>query len=154
MGRVDSLEKTLMLGGIGGRRRRGRQRMRWLDGGWHHWLDGHESQWTLGVGDGQGDLVCCDSWGHKELDTTKRLNWTELNWTDASALRSGLSSQGTGTHARARTHTHTHTLTHTHMMFLVCITIMKWSPRSTIVRSWMVSTSSLSDQIIILQKNV
>ena len=41
MRRVDSLEKTLMLGGIGGRRRRGRQRMRWLDG-WHHWLNGHE----------------------------------------------------------------------------------------------------------------
>ena len=43
MGKVDSLEKTLMLGGIGGRRRRGRQRMRWLDG-WHHWLDGRESE--------------------------------------------------------------------------------------------------------------
>ena len=46
--------------------------------GWHHWLDGHESEWTLGVGDGQGGLVCCDSWGCKELDTTERLNWTEL----------------------------------------------------------------------------
>ena len=34
--------------------------------GWHHWLDGHESKWTLGVGDGQGDLACCNSWGHKE----------------------------------------------------------------------------------------
>ena len=48
--------------------------------GWHHWLDGHESEWTLGVGDGQGDLACCDSWGGKEPDTTERLNWTELNW--------------------------------------------------------------------------
>ena len=46
--------------------------------GWHHWLDGHESQWTPGVGDGQGGLVCCDSWGHEESDTTERLNWTEL----------------------------------------------------------------------------
>ena len=46
--------------------------------GWHHWLDGRESEWTLGVGDGQGGLVCCDSWGRKELDTTERLNWTEL----------------------------------------------------------------------------
>ena len=48
--------------------------------GWHHWLDGRESEWTLGVGDGQGGLACCDSWGRKELDTTERLNWTELNW--------------------------------------------------------------------------
>ena len=45
--------------------------------GWHH-LDGCESEWTPGVGDGQGGLVCCDSWGHKELDTTERLNRTEL----------------------------------------------------------------------------
>ena len=47
--------------------------------GWHHWLDGHESGWTPGVGDGQGGLVCCDSWGLKESDTTERLSWTELN---------------------------------------------------------------------------
>ena len=47
--------------------------------GWHHWLDRLESEWTPGVGDGQGGLACCDSWGHKELDTTERLNWTELN---------------------------------------------------------------------------
>ena len=45
--------------------------------GWHHWLDGRESEWTLGAGDGQGGLVCCNSWGRKELDTTERLNWTE-----------------------------------------------------------------------------
>ena len=43
--------------------------------GWHHRLNGHESEWTLGVGDGQGGLACCDSWGHKELDTTEWLNW-------------------------------------------------------------------------------
>ena len=48
--------------------------------GWHHWLDGHEFELTPGVGDGQGGLVCCDSWGLKESDTTERLNWTELNW--------------------------------------------------------------------------
>ena len=48
--------------------------------GWHHWLDGHEFEWTPGVGDGQGGLVCCDSWGRKESDTTEQLNWTELNW--------------------------------------------------------------------------
>ena len=47
---------------------------------WHHWLNGHESQWTLGVGDGQGGLACCDSWGRKELYTTERLKWTELNF--------------------------------------------------------------------------
>ena len=46
--------------------------------GWHYWLDGRESQWTPGVGDGQGGLACCDSWGLKELDMTERLNWTEL----------------------------------------------------------------------------
>ena len=46
--------------------------------GWHHRLYGHESGWTPGVGDGQGGLACCDSWGRKESDTTERLNWTEL----------------------------------------------------------------------------
>jgi len=75
MRRVDSLEKTLMLGGIGGRRRRGWQRMRWF--GRHHRLDGCESEWTLGVGDGRGGLACCNSWGRKESDTTERLNWTD-----------------------------------------------------------------------------
>ena len=44
--------------------------------GWHHWLDGRESQWTPGVGDGQGGLACCGSWGGKESDTTEQLNWT------------------------------------------------------------------------------
>ena len=48
--------------------------------GWHHWLDGRESEWTPGVGDGQGGLACCDSWGREESDITERLNWTELNW--------------------------------------------------------------------------
>jgi len=49
--------------------------------GWHHWLNGRESEWTPGVGDEQGGLACCDSWGHKESDTTERLNWTELKTT-------------------------------------------------------------------------
>ena len=48
--------------------------------GWHHRLDGHEFGWTLGAGNGQGGLACCDSWGCKESDTTERLDWTELNW--------------------------------------------------------------------------
>ena len=47
--------------------------------GWRLWLDGHWFGYTLGVGDGQGGLVCCDSWGCKESDTTERLNWTEVN---------------------------------------------------------------------------
>ena len=59
---VDSLEKTLMLGGIGGRRRRG-----WQDemAGWHHRLDAHRFGRTPAVGDGQGSLRCCGSWGRK-----------------------------------------------------------------------------------------
>ena len=43
----------------------------------HHRLNGREYEWTPGVGDGQGGLACCDSWGRKESDTTERLNWTE-----------------------------------------------------------------------------
>ena len=71
MRRVDSLEKTLMLGGIGGKRRRGLQRMRWVAGITDS-MDMSLSE--LGVGDGQGGLACCNSWGGKELDTTERLN--------------------------------------------------------------------------------
>ena len=79
MWRADSLERTLMLGGIGGRRRRGRQRMRWLDGITDSMELSELTEWTPGVGDGQGGLACCDSCGHKESDTTEWLNWTELN---------------------------------------------------------------------------
>ena len=46
---------------------------------WHHRLNGHGFGWTLGVGDRQGGLECCGSWGRKESDTTERLNWTECN---------------------------------------------------------------------------
>ena len=63
--RTDSLEKTLMLGKIEGKRRRGRQDEMV---GWHHQLD-DEFEQALGVGDGQGSVVCCSSWGRKELDT-------------------------------------------------------------------------------------
>ena len=45
--------------------------------GWHHWLNGHEFEQALGVGDGQGSLVCCSPWGHKELNRTEQLNWTD-----------------------------------------------------------------------------
>ena len=70
MQRADSLEKTLMLGKTEGRRR-GQQRIRWLDGITNS-MD--MSLGKLGVGDGQGGLACCGSWGHKELDVTERLN--------------------------------------------------------------------------------
>ena len=76
MQRIDSLEKTLMLGKIEGRRRRGLQRKRWLDGimvGRHHWLHGHEFEQTPRDGEEQGNLACCSPWGPKELDTTKWL---------------------------------------------------------------------------------
>ena len=56
--------------------------------GWHHRLNGHEFEWTPGVGDGQGGLVCCSSWGCKESDVTERLNWTELNVSAKSVLSS------------------------------------------------------------------
>ena len=69
---VDSLEKTLMLGGIRGRRRRGRPRMRWLDGITDS-IDVSLSELREMVMD-KGGLVCCDSWGLKESDRTERLN--------------------------------------------------------------------------------
>ena len=71
MRRTDSLEKTLLLGKFeGGRRRVTEDEMV----GWHHQLDGHELEQAVGVSDGQGSLVCCSPWGHKELDMTEQLN--------------------------------------------------------------------------------
>ena len=51
--------------------------------GWHHWLDGRESEWTPGDCDGQEGLACCGSWGWTDSDMTEQLNdWTEVNWRD------------------------------------------------------------------------
>ena len=69
MQRANSWEKTLMLGKTEGRRRRGGQRMRWLDG-----ITYSTDMRLSKVGEGQGGLACCSPWGHKESDTTERLN--------------------------------------------------------------------------------
>ena len=69
MRRTNSLEKTLMLGKTEGRRRRGQRMV-----GWHHGFNGHKFEQALGVGDGQGSLVCDSPWGRKESDTTEQLN--------------------------------------------------------------------------------
>ena len=66
MGRTDSLEKTLMLGKIEGKRRRGQQRMRWLDD--------ITNSMDMSLSNGQGSLACCSPWGRKESDTTEQLN--------------------------------------------------------------------------------
>ena len=81
MQRVDSLEKT-DAGRDWGQEEKGTTEDEMA--GWHHQLNGHEFGWTPGVGDGQGGLVCCNSWGRKESDTTEQLNCTELNWTGVS----------------------------------------------------------------------
>ena len=56
--------------------------------GCHHWFSEHGFGWTPGVGDRQGGLMCCDSWGCKESNTTEQMNWTELNWTELEGFRS------------------------------------------------------------------
>ena len=96
---------------------------------WHHWLYGHEFEQAPGVGDGQGDLVCCSPWGCKELDTTEWLNWTELNWTvllhmwtfpeDWSSVVSHLYALSPG----KLTHIHSLITTCTHMRSPIYISI-------------------------------
>ena len=72
--------------------------------GWHHWLDGRECQWTLGVGDGQGGLASCSSWGPKESDTTEWLIWSDLRQHIKKHrhyfANKGLSNQGCGFSSR------------------------------------------------------
>ena len=85
MWRVDSLEKTLMLGGIGGQEEKGTTKDEMA--GWHQRLYGHEFEWTPGVGDGQGGLVCCDSWSRKESDMSERLNWTSKFGRNSAFMR-------------------------------------------------------------------
>ena len=76
MRRVDLLEKTLMLGGDWQQEEKGTTEDEMA--GWHHRLDGHEFEWTPGVGDGQGGLACCDSWGRRVGH-----DWaTDLIWCD------------------------------------------------------------------------
>ena len=74
MQRAISLEKTLMLGKIEGKRKGWQDEMV----GWHHRLNRHEFEQTPGDGEGQGSLVCCSPWGHKEVDTTEQLNNNKL----------------------------------------------------------------------------
>jgi len=66
--------------------------------GWHHWLDGRESGWTPGVGDGQRGLACYDSWGCEESDMTEQLNWTELNDLQSPDVQQTISKKAQKTH--------------------------------------------------------
>ena len=99
--------------------------------GWHHWLD--EPEWTPGVGDGQGSLACCDSWGRKELDMTEWLNWTCIILPSSQFLR-GLETRiplyrwdnwAGGSINGFNTYTSTKTLsqqsTHLQMLTICCI---------------------------------
>ena len=77
MQRVDSLKKTWSWEGLG-QEEKGTTEDEMA--GWHHGLNGREFEWTPGVGDGQGGLACCDSWGHRVgHDWVTELNWTELS---------------------------------------------------------------------------
>ena len=66
--------------------------------GWHHWLDGHKFEQSLGVGDGQRSLVCCSICGHKDLDMTKWLNWIDYMLECYQENRSYILSPNTSTH--------------------------------------------------------
>ena len=80
--------------------------------GWHHWLDGHEFERALGVGDGQGSLACCRPWGCKESDTTEQLNWTELinTWIESATSLDVNHILGRHTKAYLDKHTQIHNI--------------------------------------------
>ena len=78
MRRADSFEKDPDAGKDWGQEKKETTKDEMV--GWHHRLTGHGFGWTPGVGDGQGGLACCSSWGRKASDTTERLNWTELTF--------------------------------------------------------------------------
>ena len=85
------------------------------------WLIGHGFGWTPGVGDGQGSLACCGSWGRKESDTTERLNWTEMMIKSLSMLQDVSSPlEYQELHVRARAHTQPHPTVDLHTR--VCVT--------------------------------
>ena len=75
MQKTDSLENTLFAGKDWRQKEKGMTEDEMVE--WHHWLDGYEFEQVPGVGDGQGSLACCSSWGHKESDTTEWLSWTD-----------------------------------------------------------------------------
>ena len=101
------IEKTLMLGKIEGKRRRGGQRMRWL--GQHHWFNGHEFEQTPGDTEEQGSLAYCSPWGRQELDMTERLNWTEHN---------------------------AYSVFHSHVIFYYCLHYLHKSPTVSSFKFW------------------
>ena len=83
MRRTDSLEKDPDAGKDWRQEKKGMTEDEMV--GWHHWLDGHEFEQALGIGDGQGSLACYSTWGCKELDMTERMNWTEEQSIKASS---------------------------------------------------------------------
>ena len=89
MQRVYSLEKTLILGKIEGRRRGWQYKMVV----WHYRLDAHEFEQAPGVGEGQGSLACCSSWGHKELDMTEQLNNNKNNNNEMSKIGKSIETE-------------------------------------------------------------
>ena len=124
MWRNDSLEKTLMLGKNWRQGEKGMTEDEMV--GWHHWLNGHEFEQALRVGEGQGSLVCCSPWDHKALDVSKQLNWTDSwlkistvsSWTNCLHRDLSISfhhSSACGIFSNL-IYIHTHTHTHTHII--------------------------------------